>query len=120
MRVSVNGSLFTSNSTANLVGHVSSNDAFVYLHLHAICGIQHSMEIGFKHSLPQLESLGIAQENQMKISALRGDTYKGLLNIAFGSCSFKTDGEVKPRNNETDTEWMFTLMNKCITLEVII
>ncbi|XP_019350266.2 uncharacterized protein LOC102557779 isoform X1 [Alligator mississippiensis] len=119
VRVSVNGSLFTSNSTANLVGHVSSNDAFVYLHLHAICGIQHSMEIGFKHSLPQLESLGIAQENQMKISALRGDTYKGLLNIAFGSCSFKTDGEVKPRNNETDTEWMFTLMNKCITLEKV-
>ncbi|EMP37320.1 hypothetical protein UY3_05455 [Chelonia mydas] len=116
-RVSLNGSVFTSNSTANFIGHVSSDDAFIHLHLHATGGLQHRVEIGFKHSLPQLQSLGIAKENQLKVSALRGDKYKGLLDIVLGQCTFKADGEVRPAINETDTEWTVTLMNTCVTLQ---
>ncbi|XP_077684889.1 uncharacterized protein LOC144271419 [Eretmochelys imbricata] len=116
-RVSLNGSVFTSNSTANFIGHVSSDDAFIHLHLHATGGLQHRVEIGFKHSLPQLQSLGIAKENQLKVSAVRGDKYKGLLDIVLGQCTFKADGEVRPASNETDTEWTVTLMNTCVTLQ---
>ncbi|XP_053899120.1 uncharacterized protein LOC128844959 [Malaclemys terrapin pileata] len=118
-RVSLNGSVVTSNSTANFIGHVSSSDAFVRLHLHATCGLQHSVEIGFKHSLPQLQSLGIAKENQLKMSAVRGDKYKGLLDIVLGQCTFKADGEVRPASNETDIEWTVTLMNTCVTLQKV-
>ncbi|XP_043379497.1 uncharacterized protein LOC102932729 isoform X4 [Chelonia mydas] len=118
-RVSLNGSVFTSNSTANFIGHVSSDDAFIHLHLHATGGLQHRVEIGFKHSLPQLQSLGIAKENQLKVSALRGDKYKGLLDIVLGQCTFKADGEVRPAINETDTEWTVTLMNTCVTLQKV-
>ncbi|XP_034640166.1 uncharacterized protein LOC117884128 [Trachemys scripta elegans] len=118
-RVSLNGSVVTSNSTANFIGHVSSGDAFVRLHLHATCGLQHSVEIGFKHSLPQLQSLGIAKENQLKMSAVRGDKYKGLLDIVLGQCTFKADGEVRPAGNETDIEWTVTLMNTCVTLQKV-
>nr|XP_042717557.1 LOW QUALITY PROTEIN: uncharacterized protein LOC101945417 [Chrysemys picta bellii] len=118
-RVSLNGSVVTSNSTANFIGHVSSGDAFIRLHLHATCGLQHSVEIGFKHSLPQLQSLGIAKENQLKMSAVRGDKYKGLLDIVLGQCTFKADGEVRPAGNETDIEWTVTLMNTCVTLQKV-
>ncbi|XP_038275879.1 uncharacterized protein LOC119862732 isoform X4 [Dermochelys coriacea] len=118
-RVSLNGSVFTSNSTANFIGHVSSDDAFIRLHLHATGGLQHRMEIGFKHSLPQLQSLGIAKENQLKVSAVRGDKYKGLLDIVLGQCTLKADGEVRPASNETDIEWTLTLMNTCVTLQKV-
>ncbi|KAM7152521.1 uncharacterized protein RBU57_012670 [Macrochelys suwanniensis] len=116
-RVSLNASVFISNSTANFIGHVSSNDAFIHLHLHATCGLQHSVEIGFKHSLPQLQSLGIAKENQLKMSVVRGNKYKSLLDIVLGQCTFKADGEVRPASNETDIEWTVTLMNMCVTLQ---
>ncbi|XP_067407568.1 uncharacterized protein [Emydura macquarii macquarii] len=116
-RVSLNESVFTRNSTANFIGHVSSSDAFIHLHLHATGGLQHTVEIGFKHSLPQLQFLGIAQENHLKMSAVRGDKYKGLLDIVLGQCTFKADGEVKLGSNETDIEWTVTLMNTCVTLE---
>ncbi|XP_032635523.1 uncharacterized protein LOC116824393 [Chelonoidis abingdonii] len=118
-RISLNGSVFTSDSTANFIGYVSSDDAFIRLHLHATCGLQHSVEIGFKHSLAQLQSLGIARENQLKMSAVRGDKYKGLLDIVLGQCTFKADGEVRPASNETDIEWIVTLMNLCVTLQKV-
>ncbi|XP_030433966.1 uncharacterized protein LOC115658723 isoform X5 [Gopherus evgoodei] len=116
-RISLNGSVFTSDSMANFIGYVSSDDAFIRMHLHATCGLQHSVGIGFKHSLPQLQSLGIAKENQLKMSAVRGDKYNGLLDIVLGQCTFKADGEVRPESNETDIEWIVTLMNSCVTLQ---
>ncbi|XP_075755429.1 uncharacterized protein LOC102446612 isoform X2 [Pelodiscus sinensis] len=116
-RVSFNGSLITSNSTAKFIGHVSSNDAFIRLHLHATSGLEHSVEIGFNHSLPQLQSLGITKENQVKMSSVQGDKYKGLMDIVLGQCTFKAAGEVKPAKNETNIEWTVTLMNTCVTLQ---
>ncbi|XP_014791696.1 PREDICTED: uncharacterized protein LOC106884686 [Calidris pugnax] len=64
-----------------------------------------------------LESLGIARENQVKVSAMRSDKYKGMLGIVLGSCSLKADGEVSLASNETDTEWVLTFRNKCVSLE---
>lgn len=67
---------------------------FACLQLHASTNIQPHLEIDFQHSLPQLQSLGISKENQMKVSAIRSDKYKGMLDVIFGPCSFKADGEV--------------------------
>ncbi|XP_010576827.1 PREDICTED: uncharacterized protein LOC104838661 [Haliaeetus leucocephalus] len=116
-RVSVNGSMFTSNFTVVFFGHVSFHDVFACLQLHATTNIQPHVEIAFQHSLPSLQSLGIARENQVKVSAMRNEKYKAMLGIVLGPCSLKADGEVSLASNETDTEWVLTFRNKCVSLE---
>lgn len=117
-RVSVNGSMFTSNFTVVFFGHVSFHDMFAWLQLYATTNIQPHLEIAFQHSLPSLQSLGIARENQVKVSAMRSEKYKAMLGIVLGPCSLKADGEVSLASNETDTEWVLTFRNKCVSLEV--
>ncbi|KAM6378848.1 uncharacterized protein J5M81_010458 [Pluvialis apricaria] len=116
-RVSLNGSMFTSNFTVTFFGHVSFYDVFACLQLHATTNIQPHLEIDFQHSLPLLQSLGVARENQVKVSAMSNDKYKGMLGIVLGPCSLKADGEVSLASNETDTEWVLTFRNKCTSLE---
>lgn len=110
--------MFTSNFTVIFFGHVSFHDMFACLQLHATTNIQPRLEIDFQHSLPLLRSLGIARENQVKVSAMRSDKYTGMLDIVLGPCSLKADGEVSLASNETDTEWVLTFRNKCVSLEV--
>ncbi|XP_050762156.1 uncharacterized protein LOC127022570 [Gymnogyps californianus] len=116
-RVSLNGSMFTSNFTVIFFGHVSFHDVFACLQLYATTNIKPHLKIDFQHSLPSLQSLGIARENQVKVSAMRSDKYKGMLGIVLGPCSLKADGEVSLANNETDTKWVLTFRNKCVSLE---
>lgn len=49
---------------------------------------------------------------------MNSNKYKGMLGIVLGPCSLKADGEVSLASNETDAEWVLTLTNKCISLEV--
>ncbi|KAM9555572.1 uncharacterized protein ACIB01_007669 [Guaruba guarouba] len=116
-RVSLNGSVFTSDFAVIFFGHVSFHNLFACLQLHATANIQPHLSIDFQHSLPLLQSLGIAGENQVKVSAVRSDKYKGMFGIVLGPCSLKADGELSLASNETDTEWVFTFRNKCISLE---
>ncbi|XP_062444584.1 uncharacterized protein LOC134147453 [Rhea pennata] len=118
-KVLLNGSMFTGNSTVKFFGHVSFNEIFAYLQLYATFNLQPHLELDFKHSLPQLQSLGVAKENQVKVSAMRSDKYKGMLEIVLGHCSLKADGEVSLASNETDTEWILTVRNKCVSLETV-
>ncbi|XP_051632927.1 uncharacterized protein LOC127466297 [Manacus candei] len=83
--------------------------------LQGTANIQPHLEIHFQHSLPSLHSLGIARENQVKVSALRSDKYKGILGVVLGPCSLKADGEVTLASNET--QWVLTVRNKCVSLE---
>ncbi|XP_075623870.1 uncharacterized protein LOC142604009 isoform X2 [Balearica regulorum gibbericeps] len=116
-RVSLNASMFTSNFTVIFFGHVSFHDMFADLQLHATTNDQPHLEINFQHSLPLLQSLGIARENQVLVSAMRSDKYKGMFGIVLGPCSLTADGEVSMASNGTDTEWVLTFRNKCIGLE---
>ncbi|XP_057263855.1 uncharacterized protein LOC130598454 [Pezoporus wallicus] len=116
-RVSLNGSVFTSNFTVIFFGHVSFHNMFACLQLHAATNIQPHLSIDFQHSLPLLQSLGLAGENQVKVSAMRSDKYKGMFDVVLGPCSLKADGEVSLASNETDTEWVLTFRNKCVSLE---
>ncbi|XP_069503898.1 uncharacterized protein [Ambystoma mexicanum] len=119
-RFSLNGSMLTKGCMANIFGHVSSDDAFAHLNLNAECGLRNRMELGFRHSFPHFQSLGIARENKVRISASKEDEYRASLNITLGKCSLKVNGEARTDNNETDAanaNWMATLNNKCSTLE---
>ncbi|XP_054127144.1 uncharacterized protein LOC128933963 [Melozone crissalis] len=114
-RVSLNGSIFTSNFTVILFGHVSFHDIFACLQLYATSNTHPHLEIDFQHSLPSLHSLGIARENQLKVSAMRSDKYKGILGIVLGPCTLEADGEVSLAGNETG--WVLAFTNKCVSLE---
>ncbi|KAF2981704.1 hypothetical protein EK904_015086 [Melospiza melodia maxima] len=114
-RVSLNGSIFTSNFTVILFGHVSFHDIFACLQLYATSNTHPHLEIDFQHSLPSLHSLGIARENQLKVSAMRSDKYKGILGIVLGPCTLEADGEVSLAGNETG--WVLAFRNKCVSLE---
>ncbi|XP_041257507.1 uncharacterized protein LOC121334429 [Onychostruthus taczanowskii] len=114
-RISLNGSIFTSNFTVILFGHVSFHDVFACLQLYATCNTHPHLEIDFQHSLPSLHSLGIARENQLKVSAMRSDKYKGILGVVLGPCTLEADGEVSLASNET--RWVLTFRNKCVSLE---
>ncbi|XP_063027524.1 uncharacterized protein LOC134426445 [Melospiza melodia melodia] len=114
-RVSLNGSIFTSNFTVILFGHVSFHDIFACLQLYATSNTHPHLEIDFQHSLPSLHSLGIARENQLKVSAMRSDKYKGILGIVLGPCTLEADGEVSLAGNETG--WVLAFINKCVSLE---
>ncbi|KAK2543908.1 hypothetical protein Q9966_002757 [Columba livia] len=116
-RVSLNGSMFTGNFTVTFFGHVSFHAMFACLQLHATANIQPHLELDFQHSWPWLQTLGIARENQVKVSAVTSDKYKGVLDIVLGPCSLKADGEVSLAWNETATEWVLTVRNKCVSLE---
>ncbi|XP_050569866.1 uncharacterized protein LOC118249263 [Cygnus atratus] len=116
-RVSLNGSMITSDFTVIIFGRISFNDMFACLQLHATTNIQPHLEIDFQHSLPHLQSLGISKENQVKVSAIRSDKYKGIIDVILGPCSFKADGEVSLTSNETETAWVLTFTNKCVSLE---
>nr|XP_009681790.1 PREDICTED: uncharacterized protein LOC104149710 [Struthio camelus australis] len=118
-KVSLNGSVFTSNSTVGFFGRISLNDLFACLQLYTTFNVQPHLEIDFKHSLPQLRSLGVAKENQVKVSSTRSDKYKGMLEIVLGHCSFKADGEVSLASNATAADWMLTVRNKCVSLEQV-
>ncbi|XP_071300797.1 uncharacterized protein [Agelaius tricolor] len=114
-RISLNGSIFTSNFTVILFGHVSFHGIFACLQLYATSNTHPHLEIDFQHSLPSLHSLGIARENQLKVSAMRSDKYKGILGIVLGPCTLEADGEVSLAGNETG--WVLAFTNKCVSLE---
>ncbi|XP_066417236.1 uncharacterized protein [Molothrus aeneus] len=114
-RISLNGSIFTSNFTVILLGHVSFHGIFACLQLYATSNTHPHLEIDFQHSLPSLHSLGIARENQLKVSAMRSDKYKGILGIVLGPCTLEADGEVSLAGNETG--WALAFTNKCVSLE---
>ncbi|KAF4791976.1 hypothetical protein TURU_125831 [Turdus rufiventris] len=114
-RVSLNGSIFTSNFTVILFGRVSFHDIFACLQLYATTNTHPHLEIDFQHSLPSLHSLGIARENQLKVLAMRSGKYKGILGIVLGPCTLEADGEVSLASNETG--WVLAFRNKCVSLE---
>lgn len=89
---------------------------FACLELYATTNAHPRLEINFQHSLPSLHSLGVARENQLKVSAMRSDKYKGILGIVLGPCTLEADGEVSLASNETG--WVLAFRNKCVTLEV--
>ncbi|XP_078518884.1 uncharacterized protein LOC144784068 [Lissotriton helveticus] len=121
-RFSLNGSMLTKSCMANFLGHVSADDADAHLNLHAECGLRNRMEFAFKHSFPQLQSLGIAKENKVRLSASKDEAFKAMLNVTLGRCSLKVNGEARTEKNQTDaanSSWLAVISNKCTTLEAI-
>ncbi|XP_069066261.1 uncharacterized protein [Pleurodeles waltl] len=123
LRFSLNGSMLAKSCMVTFLGHVSADDdTGAHLNLLAECGLKNRMEFAFKHSFRQLQTLGIAKENKVRISASKDDKFKAMLNITLGRCSLKVHGESRTENNHTDaanSSWLALISNKCTTLETM-
>ncbi|XP_056662125.1 uncharacterized protein LOC103099164 isoform X1 [Monodelphis domestica] len=115
--MSLNGSLLADGCKASLVGHLSSGEDFTHIYFHTFCGLHSHLEAGLQHSWPLLKGLGIARENQIRVSATRGDSPRALLQLTTGPCSVMADGGVRKENNTTHTNWTLSLGNHCPILE---
>ncbi|XP_044534269.1 uncharacterized protein LOC123249339 [Gracilinanus agilis] len=115
--MSLNGSLLAHGCKASLVGHLSSGEDFTHIYFHTFCGFHNHLEARLQHSWPLLKGLGIARENQIRVSTTRGDSPRALLQLTTGPCSVMADGDVRTENNTTHTNWTFSLGNHCPILE---
>ncbi|KAM4632572.1 uncharacterized protein O3C94_019109 [Discoglossus pictus] len=115
-----NGSLLTNGLKTNIFGLVSSGDAFARVNLNVESGSHKLIEIVFKHSLPQLNSLGVAKDNKIRFTATRQSRNGAALDITIGKCLVKVNGEAKTDNNGTASSslnWTASVLNSCGALE---
>ncbi|XP_053550240.1 uncharacterized protein LOC128641740 [Bombina bombina] len=119
VKSSFNGSLLTNGDKTNVFGLVTSGDTFARININAETGLQNSIEIGFRHSLPQLYSLGVAKDNKIKFSATIQGRNTAQLDVAIGKCILKANGATKVENNGTSASfnWTTSVINSCSTLE---
>ncbi|XP_063790370.1 uncharacterized protein LOC134945174 [Pseudophryne corroboree] len=115
-----NGSLLTTGYKTNVFGLASSGDAFVRLNINTEWGLHNSIEIGFKHALPELQNLGMAKDNKIRITAIRQGKNAALLDITAGKCVFKASCEARMESNgsaASTLNWTSSVLNTCSLLE---
>ncbi|XP_075141542.1 uncharacterized protein LOC142217247 [Leptodactylus fuscus] len=120
VKATFNASLLTTGYKTNIFGLVSSGDTFARLNMNTEWGPHNTVEIGFKHALPQLQSLGIAKDSKMRIVAIRQGKNAALLDVTIGKCIFKASCEVRTDNNGSVTSnlnWTSSVLNSCSLLE---
>ncbi|XP_071976806.1 uncharacterized protein [Engystomops pustulosus] len=120
VRATFNGSLLTTGYKTNIFGLASSGDTFARININTEWGLHNTIEIGFKHALPQLQSLGIAKDSKMRMVAIRQGKNAALLDISIGKCVFKASCEVRTDNNRSlasNLNWTSSVLNSCNLLE---
>ncbi|XP_069839829.1 uncharacterized protein [Dendropsophus ebraccatus] len=120
VKATFNGSFLTTGYKTNIFGLASSGDTFARLNMNTEWGLHNTIEIGFKHALPQLQSLGIAKDTKMRIVAIRQGKNAALLEVAAGKCALKASCEVRTDNNGSTAStlnWTSSVLNSCSLLE---
>ncbi|XP_068100795.1 uncharacterized protein [Hyperolius riggenbachi] len=115
-----NGSLLTTGYKTNIFGLATSGDAYIRLNINTEWGLHNTIEIGLKHAIPRLQSLGIAKENKIKIAALRQGKNAALLDITAGKCIFKANCEARTDsdvNSPSTINWTSSVITSCNLLE---
>ncbi|KAG8145598.1 hypothetical protein E2320_012116, partial [Naja naja] len=98
-------------------GEIFSNRSFAQLGIHTTCNLEYVLETSFSHAWPYLTSLGLAQENRVKMAVTRGDPHRVLLEITLGNGQWTGHGELSDEAGGTAAEWRVTFLNKPGTLE---
>ncbi|XP_075686225.1 uncharacterized protein LOC142655659 [Rhinoderma darwinii] len=120
IKATFNGSLFTTGYKTNIFGLASSGDTFARVNINTEWGLHNTIEVGFKHALPQLQSLGIAKDSKMRIVAIKQSKNAALLDVTVGKCVFKASCEVRTNNNgsvASNLNWTSSVLNSCSFLE---
>ncbi|KAH0631881.1 hypothetical protein JD844_019775 [Phrynosoma platyrhinos] len=102
-QILLNGSVLSSNCAADRMEEVASNYTFAQLHIHTACSPpEHIVQINFRHFWPYLRSLGLAEENQIKVTTVKKDGYRGLLEVSFGECMLTSNAELTTDDGKTE------------------
>lgn len=117
--MSLRGPEVANNSAPSVMRETFSNSSFAPLCSPTTCDLAYVLETSFSHAWPYLKSLGLAQENRVKMAIARGDPHKVLLEIALGSCKWTGYGDLSAEAGGTTAEWRLTFLNKSGALEVI-
>lgn len=107
------------NSAPSVIREIFSNSSFAPLCIDTACNLEYVLETSFSHAWPYLTSLGLAQENRVKMAITRGNPHRVLLEITLGNGKWMGHGELSAKDGGTAAEWRVTFLNKSGTLEVI-
>ncbi|XP_013916830.1 PREDICTED: uncharacterized protein LOC106544943 [Thamnophis sirtalis] len=113
LRTLLHGPDVANNSGPSVIREIFSNSSFAPLCNHTAC----NLEISFSHAWPYLTSLGLAQENRVKMAITRGDPHSVLLEITLGNGQWMGHGALSAEAGGTAAEWRVIFLNKSDSLE---
>ncbi|XP_069763155.1 uncharacterized protein [Narcine bancroftii] len=119
-RFLMNGTMRTDHFEADFIGHLQMDNKFALLETQTIWASNPSIDVGFRHSLPSLVTIGVPTDNRLLMRTSREKKLEASLEFAFGECSLRTVGNFKGPGNRKEgikTNWSISLMNRCPTLE---
>ncbi|XP_078097100.1 uncharacterized protein LOC144510917 [Mustelus asterias] len=119
-RFSLNGTMRTDRCEADFTGQLQMDNRFAQLDWQTIWTPVPSIDIGFRHSVPLLLTVGIPRDNRLLIRTGKGSKHEASVELTVGKCSFRAVGDVKvPGNREEGmrADWSASLMNRCLALE---
>ncbi|XP_070811438.1 apolipophorins [Pituophis catenifer annectens] len=85
LRTLLHGPDVVNNSAPSVIREIFLNSSFAPLCIHTACNLEYVLETSFNHAWPYLTSLGLAQENRVKMAITRGDPHRVLLEITLGN-----------------------------------
>ncbi|XP_032086906.1 uncharacterized protein LOC116517843, partial [Thamnophis elegans] len=113
LRTLLHGPDVANNSGPSVIREIFSNSSFAPLCNHTAC----NLEIGFSHAWPYLTSLGLAQENRVKMAITGGNPHSVLLEITLGNGQWMGHGALSAEAGGTAAEWRVIFLNKSDSLE---
>ncbi|XP_041062052.1 uncharacterized protein LOC121287955 [Carcharodon carcharias] len=119
-RFSLNGTMRTDRCEADFSGHLQMDNKFARLEWQTIWTPIPSIDLGFRHSVPLLLTVGIPNDNRLLIRTGKGTKHEASVEFTVGKCSLRAVGDVKVPGNKKEgmsTDWSASLMNRCLTLE---
>ncbi|XP_072415566.1 uncharacterized protein [Chiloscyllium punctatum] len=117
---SLNGTLRTDCCEADFTGHLQMDNRFAQLEWQTIWSPIPSIDIGFRHSIPFILTVGIPKDNRLLIRTSKGTKSEASVEFTIGECSFRAVGDVEyPGNMEavSGASWSASLMHRCLSLE---
>lgn len=84
-----------------------------HLEVRAECRPKITLEIQFRHDLPQLKD--VPRENKLSITSRKQLNYQIGLGVKSGSCELQMNGDFHP---EKKLQWKMSVENKCKTIQV--
>ncbi|XP_032896898.1 uncharacterized protein LOC116985893 [Amblyraja radiata] len=119
-RFALNGTMRTDHFEADFIGHLRMDDKFAIIEMQTIWALNPSIDIGFRHSLPSIATMGMPTESRLLIRASRANQPGASLEFSFGECSLRALGDFNGPGNRKEgikSSWSASLMNRCPTLE---
>lgn len=108
------GSIQKDKCQAELLCVLETEGKTAHLEVRADCKPKVTLEIQFRHDLPQLKE--IPRENMLSITAQNQLKYHMGIGMKSGDCELQMNGDFDP---EKKLQWKMVIENKCQTIQVL-